>query len=72
MNETKNNNVRREKQAVLIENNNDTLGEVIVVTGRDSEDSAICLKNEDTNSETSASPPSLDPAPAPGMSQLSS
>ena len=78
--EAVNRNVRRERRGVVIvddiyiveeEESGDTPHKV--VSDPDSEDSALCLKIEDTNSETSNSPPTLDMdhAPTPGMDHTS-
>ena len=59
-------NVKRERRAVVIVEEDGGDIPIRVVSDPDSEDSALCLKGEDNNSETSDSSPSLDHAPAPG------
>ena len=69
VNEAINNDVKRERRAVVIVEEDGGDIPIRVVSDPDSEDSALCLKGEDTNSETSDSAPILDHvdhAPAPG------
>ena len=65
LSEAVNRNVRRERRSVVIvEDTKDT-------SDPDSEDSALCLKEEDATSDTSSSSSGqgLDLAPLPGMTQ---
>ena len=66
-------NVRRERRGVVIVKKESGDSPHKVVSDTDSEDSALCLKLEDTNSETSDSPHTLDMdhAPTPGRDHTS-
>ena len=63
VNEAVNRNVKRERRGVVIveEKKKGRAG-----SDPDSEDSVLCLKEEDESNETSSSIPPLDHAPAPG------
>ena len=73
VNETANKNVRRERRAVVIVEVSETVAEkeeakpLRAVYDPPSSNSSFCVKEEDNViRDTSDSPPSLDPAPAPG------
>ena len=56
-------NVKRERRGVVIVEEEKEVGDD---SDHDSEDSALCLKEEDSSHDTSTSIPPLDHAPSPG------